>query len=103
MDMNESLLRAIFATVARNTFAPQHVHRVVTPYGGSGKRLAAYNLCDGNTPQAEIAKKAKLDKGEMSRALVRWIEAGIVVRIGKDQFPLHVYPLSKETLKAAKE
>jgi hypothetical protein len=103
MDMNESLLRAIFATVGRNTFAPQQVHRVVTPHGGSDKQLAAYNLCDGNTPQADIAKKAKLDKGAMSRALARWIEAGIVVRIGKDQLPLHVYPLSKETLKTAKE
>jgi DNA-binding MarR family transcriptional regulator len=103
MDMNESLLRAIFATVGRSTFAPQQVHRVVTPHGGSDKQVTAYNLCDGNTPQADIAKKAKLDKGAMSRALVRWIEAGIVVRIGKGQLPLHVYPLSKETLKAAKE
>ncbi len=103
MDMNESLLRAIFAAVGRSTFTPQQVHRVVTPHGGSDKQLAAYNLCDGNTPQADIAKKAKLDKGAMSRALVRWIEAGIVVRIGKDQLPLHVYPLSKEILKAAKE
>jgi DNA-binding MarR family transcriptional regulator len=103
MDRNESLLRAIFATVARSTFAPQQVYRVVTPHGGSDKQLAAYNLCDGRTPQADIAKKAKLDKGAMSRALARWIEAGIVVRIGKDDLPLHVYPLSKETLKAAKE
>jgi predicted transcriptional regulator len=103
MDMSESLLRAIFATVARSTFAPQQVFRMVTPHGGSDRQLTAYNLCDGNTPQADIAKEAKLDKGAMSRALTRWIEAGIVVRIGKDQLPLHVYPLSKETLKIAKE
>jgi DNA-binding MarR family transcriptional regulator len=103
MDMNESLLRAIFATVGRSTFVPQQVHRLVTPHGGSDKQLAAYNLCDGNTPQADIVKKSKLDKGTMSRALTRWIEAGIVVRIGKDQLPLHVYPLSKEALKATKE
>jgi DNA-binding MarR family transcriptional regulator len=103
MEINESLLRAIFATIGRGTFAPQQVYRLVTPHGGSDKQLAAYNLCDGNTQQADIAKKAKLDKGTTSRALSRWIESGIVVRIGKDQLPLHVYPLSKETLKAVKE
>jgi hypothetical protein len=103
MEMTESLLRAVFATVARSTFTPQQVYRVVTPHGGSDKQLAAYNFCDGKTPQADIAKKAKLDKGAMSRALARWIEAGIVVRIGKDDLPLHVYPLSKEILKVAKE
>jgi hypothetical protein len=102
MDMNESLLRAIFATIGRGAFAPVQVYRLVT-HGGSDRQLAAYNLCDGNTPQADIAKRAKIDKGSMSRTLARWVEAGIVVRLGKDQFPLHVYPLSKETLKAAKE
>lgn len=103
MDMNESLLRAIFATVGRATFPPEKVYRVITPHGGSDKLLAAYNLCDGNTQQADIAKQAKLDKGAMSRALARWMEAGIVVRIGKDKLPLHVYPLSTDILKAVKE
>jgi hypothetical protein len=103
MDMNESLLRAIFATVGRNTFAQQQVYRLVTPYAASDKQLAAYNLCDGSTPQTEIAKKAKLDKGELSRALARWVESGIVVRVGPNQLPLHVYPLSKQALKLAKE
>jgi hypothetical protein len=58
MDMNESLLRAIFATVGRNTFAPQQVYRVVTPHGGSDKQLAAYNLCDGKafTPAARAMR-----------------------------------------------
>jgi hypothetical protein len=95
MDMND-FLRAMLAIVGRSAFAPQQVHRVDTPHGGSDKQLASYNLCHGNTPQADIAKKAKLDKGTMSLALGRWIEAGIVVRIGKDQLPLHVYPLSKK-------
>jgi DNA-binding MarR family transcriptional regulator len=103
MDTNESLLRAIFMTVGRSAFAPKDVYRVVTPHGGSDKSFAAYNLCDGKTPQADIARKAKIDKGALSRALTRWIEAGIVVRIGNDQLPLHVYPLSKENLKEAKE
>jgi DNA-binding Lrp family transcriptional regulator len=65
--------------------------------------VAAYNSCDGNTPQAEIARKAKLDKGALSRLLSRWIDAGIIIRIGRDQFPLHIYPLTDEALEQAKE
>ena len=49
--------------------------------------------------QAEIVVKAGLDKGNLSRSLARWIEAGIVVRIGREQYPLHVYPLTRESLK----
>jgi hypothetical protein len=103
MDMSESLLRAIFATVGRGTFAPETVRGIVAPRENSEKNLAAYNLCDGNTPQAEIAKRAKLDKSNFSKALARWVEAGIVVRVGRDEHPLHVYPLSKDSLKETKE
>jgi hypothetical protein len=52
------------------------------------------------TPQAEISKGARLDKGSLSRSISRWIEAGIVVRVGTDQHPLHVYPLAKSDLKS---
>jgi hypothetical protein len=103
MDMNESLLRAIFATVVRGTFAPETVHRIVAPKKNSEKNVAVYNHCDGNTPQADIAKRAKLDQGNFSRLLTRWIEAGIIVRVGEDEHPLHVYPLSKDSLKEKKE
>jgi DNA-binding HxlR family transcriptional regulator len=99
MDTTESLLRAILATVARSTFPPADIYKIVAPVAGSDKQLAAYNLCDGKTPQTEIGKRAKLDKGSLSRSISRWIEAGIVVRVGRDQYPLHVYPLTKSILK----
>jgi hypothetical protein len=99
MDNNETLLRAIFMTLGRSAFPLQKVLQIVAPREDSDKNLVAYNLCDGNTAQADIAKGAKLDKSHLSRALARWTEAGIVVRIGKDQLPLHVYPLSKDDLK----
>jgi hypothetical protein len=103
MDTNESLLRAILMTLGRGTFPPGKLHRIVAPRENSSKNLTAYNACDGHTPQAEIARKAKLDKGALSRLLSRWIEAGIMIRIGKDQFPLHIYPLTQEALEQAKE
>jgi hypothetical protein len=102
MEMNESLLRAIFATVARNVFTPEAVLAVVAPRENSEKNLAAYNLCDGKTPQIEIAKQAKLDASNFNKALARWVEAGIVVRIGRDEYPLHVYPIAKDALKNKK-
>ena len=99
MDTNESLLRAILATVARSTFPPADIYKIVAPVAGSDKQLAAYNLCDGKTPQAEIGKRAKLHKGSLSRSISRWIEAGIVVRVGTDRHPMHVYPLTRSGLK----
>lgn len=75
----------------------------MTPYGGSARSLLAYNLCDGKKSQTDVAKGAKIDKAALSRLLVRWVEAGIVVRVGQDQLPLHVFPLSKDALKAIKE
>lgn len=101
MDTNESLLRAILATTARGVFSPADIYKIVAPVSGSDKQIAAYNLCDGKTPQAEICKKAKLDTGNLSRSIARWIEAGVVVRVGKEQYPMHVYPLTKADLKSS--
>src|SRR5260370_1128610 len=95
MDTNATLLKAILATVARTAFPPDVLYKMVAPTAGSEKQLLAYNLCDGETPQAEIGKKAKLDQGNLSRVISKWIETGIVVRVGDDHLPLHLYPVTK--------
>ena len=100
MDTVEALLKGILATVGRTAFPQETLYKIVAPTAGSEKQLLAYNLCDGETPQADICKKAKLDKGNFSRAVARWIEAGVVVRIGSDDLPLHIYPLTKNAAKA---
>jgi hypothetical protein len=96
MDINESLLRGILATVARQTFTPAQILKIVAPTQDRRRQLLAYNLCDGVTPQAEIGKKARLDKGNLSRSIARWIEAGIIIRVGAERHPLHVYPISAD-------
>src|SRR5438874_10422326 len=101
MDSNAALLKAILATVARTTFPPDVLFKIVAPTAGSDKQLLAYNLCNGETSQAEIGKKATLDQGSLSRSIAKWIEAGVMVRVGSEQLPLHVYPLSKPSGKAA--
>lgn len=98
MSTTEDLLKGVLATVARTAFPPDVLYKIVAPTAGSEKQLLAYNLCDGTTPQAEIGKKAKLDAGNLSRSIAKWMEAGVVIRVGDDKFPLHVYPLTKATM-----
>lgn len=101
MDDSNTLLRAILATIARTTFPPDVLYKIVAPTVGSDKQLTAYNLCDGNTSQADIGKQAKLDPGSLSRSITKWIESGVVIRVGSERLPLHVYPLVKPSGKAA--
>ena len=94
-------LRAILATVARQTFPPSALHDLISKGGAGEKQLRAYNLCDGTRTQAEIVKEVGLDAGNFSRSLTRWVDAGIVIRVGetRDVRPVHVYPLPATFLK----
>ncbi|WP_244500812.1 MarR family transcriptional regulator [Methyloceanibacter marginalis] len=73
--------------------------KLVAPKGDGKKQVAAYNLCDGQHTQAEIGAAVSLDKGSLSRTISRWVDQGIVVRVGTggDMRPLHVYPLPQES------
>lgn len=99
MSTSEELLKAILATVARNTFPPAVLAKIVAPTASSEKQLMAFNMCDGETSQAEISKKTKILKGNLSGLVTRWVEAGVMVRVGPDRLPLHVYPLTKSAIK----
>lgn len=103
MNTTDALLRGILATMGRIAFPPETLQKIIAPTAGSGKQVLAYNLCDGQTPQTEIGKKAKLDPGSLSRSIAKWIEAGVVIRVGADEHPLHLYPLTnfKPSKKAA--
>jgi len=101
MNTSESLLKGILATVGRAAFPPETLFEIVAPTKGSAKQISAYNLCDGETPQAEIGKRTKLDRGNLSRTIARWIEAGIVIRVGPEGHPLHIYPLPSSLKKRA--
>lgn len=100
MDSDNAFLRAILATVARQTFTPSKILEIMGPAAGE-KQYRAFNLCDGTRTQAEIAKELGLDPGNLSKTLSRWIDEGILIRIGekRDSRPLHVYPLPEALLK----
>ena len=95
MDTTETLLKTILAMVSRATIPPQELSKIVAPTAKSDKQILAYNLCDGETSQAEICKKVKLEKGNLSTSITRWVEAGVMVRVGPDRLPMHLYTLSK--------
>lgn len=101
MTIEADLLRAILATVARQTFPPETLAELVAKGNSGEKQFRAFNLCDGTKSQSEIANAVGLDKGSFSRTLSRWIEVGIVVRIGQgaDARPLHIYPLPDAMMK----
>ena len=99
--LNESdLLRCLVHLIGRAAIAPDKVREVV----GSGKKqLKAFNLCDGDHTLIEIAKKAKIDRGNLSRTASRWLRNGIVFWVGEGQDArlLHAYPVP-ENQKPAK-
>ena len=98
----ESLMRALLSLTARQTFSADVLREIVMKGGASAKQLDAFNMCDGTKSQAEIAKELKLDQGNFSRTVSRWIQAGVMFRLGEGREAklLHVYPLSDEKPKS---
>lgn len=97
MELQNTFLRAILATVARQTFSPTNILEIMGP-AANEKQRRAFNLCDGTRTQADIAKALGLDQGNFSRTITRWIDEGIVIRVDEKR-PLHVYPLPEALVK----
>ena len=102
---SETLLRAILTVTARQTFPPDILAPIVTAKGAGAKQLRAFNMCDGLKSQSEIAKALKLDSGNFSRTVARWVDAGVVFRLGtgREAKLLHVYPLDPKAVKSKGE
>ncbi len=73
---------------------------------GSGvKQIQAYNLCDGSLTLTQIAKKTKLDAGNLSRSIDRWVKNGVMFRFeeGKEIRLLHIFPIPENGASARKQ
>jgi hypothetical protein len=107
-DSNEAviaLLRAQLAVLGRIAFRDDAaLEEVVCKGRDSGKQRNAYNLCDGTRTQSEVAKAAKIDGGNFSRTVGRWVEAGVLFKIpdGSDAKLQHIFSLPVTTGKASK-
>ena len=89
----EDLLQCLVHVIGRAAIPEERVREIV---GTGGKQIRAFNLCDGTLTQTKIAKKCRIDSGNFSRTLARWIESGIVFPLGegREMGLLHVYPLA---------
>jgi hypothetical protein len=87
------LIRCAVQLIGRLAIPEQQVRGVV---GAGKRRVSAYNLCDGQTALSEIARRAKIDQGNFSRAAKRWVQQGVVFWVGpgKDARLMHLYPIS---------
>lgn len=90
----EELLRILIQLSGRQVFPEETLRGIV----GSGKAVEAYNLCDGSRTQAQVVKDAKLDQGQFSRTSSRWVQQGVLFKLGsgKDVKLLHLYELSPQ-------
>lgn len=104
MSNQEVYLKAILATIARQTFPPEALSKLVAPTKAGDRQLVAYNLCDGSRSQTEIAKELGLDAGAFSRTVSRWVDLGILVRVGEKRETrlVHLYPLPIDIPKRGK-
>ncbi len=91
---NDELLRILVQLNGRQAFPAEMLRGIV----GSGKCVVAYNLCDGSRTQAEVVKEAKVDQGQFSRTSSRWVQEGVLFKLGsgRDTKLLHLYPLAPE-------
>ena len=89
----EDLLRVLIRLNARLAFPEDALRDRI---GESKQLLEAYNLCDGSRSQADVVKELKMDQGQFSRAAGKWVEEGILFKLGsgRDVKLFHLYPVS---------
>ena len=93
--MNEEvtdLLKALISVTGRVAFDEEQLLQII---GKSPKLISAYNLCDGTRTQSNIVKELKVDKGNFSKTVNKWIVSGVLFKVGEgnDKKLLHLYPI----------
>ncbi|TPI13773.1 MarR family transcriptional regulator [Mesorhizobium sp. B4-1-3] len=104
MANSDVYLRAMMSLVARQTFSPERLSEIVSPMANANT-YETFNLCDGTRTQNEIANLLKMDRGNLSRSVNKWIDEGVMIKVtddGKDR-PVHVYPIPDRFIQSAKK
>jgi hypothetical protein len=93
MTDTDEMLRVLVQLMGRGAFPDEELRKIVAT---SEKYRIAYNLCDGTQTQSQVAKTAKVDSGNFSRMVSRWLEEGVLFKLGEGNEArlLHLYPLS---------
>lgn len=87
------LMLTLVKVIARAAIPVEHVRKVV---GNRPKQIRAYNLLDGSQSLSDVARKTKIEKGNLSKATQRWLSEGVMYRLGsgRDAKLLHAYPIA---------
>jgi len=85
----EQLLECLIQVIGRAAVPMEKVQEIV---GVGTKQIKAFNLLDGKTKLGDVAKKTKLDRGNLSRTINRWVENGIVFKFDNGEL-MHIYPM----------
>jgi DNA-binding MarR family transcriptional regulator len=95
----EWLLECLIHIIGRASIKIEEVNAIVRKGKKPEKQVKAYNLCDGTLTQNEIAKKAGLDQGNLSRSVDRWVKSGIVFRFkeGNEVKFLYIFPIPEKS------
>lgn len=96
----KDLIRALIGIGGRVVFPEETLLKIVAPTKSSSKYLQAYNLFDGTRSQREIARQVGLDDGNLNKALQRWVNMGVIFKVGENM--MHLYPLASNLLSSTK-
>ncbi len=80
----QHFVRPLISLLGRSVFSTDVLTEIVAPLKGMEKQIAAFNMCDGTRSQTDIGKQLKLDPGNFSRTVARWVDAGVVFRLTID-------------------
>jgi len=94
------LLRALVGLIGRAAFPEHKLRDLVSPSGNSAY-FHAYRMCDGRTPLTAIVKQTGIDSSNLSKAVGKWVDAGVMFRIGPKHLPLNLYAVTQPVGKAA--
>ncbi len=91
----EYLIECLIQVVGRVAVPEEKVREIV---GWKPKQVRAFNFCDGNTSQKDIAKKVRLHQQSLSVSAKRWVQNGVAFWVGdgKNARLLHIYPLDEK-------
>lgn len=91
----DELLRVLISVTARLAVPGPRLRTLVAGRNArSGEKyIVAYNLCDGSRGVSEVARLSGLDHGNLSRGISRWVEQGVMFKLGPDARPVHLYRL----------
>lgn len=98
----EQLITCLIQVIGRSAIPSDQVRAIV---GDGRSNRKAFNLCDGTNTQMDIARKLKIDQGQLSRTCSRWVENGVAFWIGngKEARLLHIYPVPGEERKSPRK